>query len=131
MASLEASRGITIALVSPCQWKRRQPGLTADDPAFVGRHQLIGRVHGPQVHFDLIGCTRENGRATARTEMASRVAARFALDHHRTFGKYRGGVERRAMMFAAVEAMAQADAVRRPRLKRPRFSESLRSRGLG
>src|SRR5690349_16140632 len=33
---LEATRGITIAFVPPRERKRRQPGLAANDPAFVG-----------------------------------------------------------------------------------------------
>ena len=36
---LKATRGVTIAVVSSRERKRRQPGLATDDPAFVGRHQ--------------------------------------------------------------------------------------------
>ena len=36
--------GRTIALVSSCKRKRRQPGLAPDDPALVGRCQLVGRI---------------------------------------------------------------------------------------
>src|SRR5690606_35483897 len=36
---LEATRGVTIAIVSLLERKRRQPGLAADGPAFIGWHQ--------------------------------------------------------------------------------------------
>lgn len=47
---LEATRGVAIALVSFRQRKRRQPGLAADGPEFVGRPQLVGasRAIGPR-----------------------------------------------------------------------------------
>jgi hypothetical protein len=32
---LKATRGLAIAVVSSREWKRRQPGLATDDPAFV------------------------------------------------------------------------------------------------
>src|SRR5690349_12890357 len=35
--SLAATAAFSVALVSPRQWKRRQPRLTTNDPAFVGR----------------------------------------------------------------------------------------------
>src|SRR5690348_12197857 len=41
---LMATRGVTIAVVSPRQRKWRQPGLATDDPAFVSWHQLVGRI---------------------------------------------------------------------------------------
>jgi hypothetical protein len=43
---LKATRGVTIAVVSPRQRKRRQPGLATDDPAFVGWHQLVRGIQG-------------------------------------------------------------------------------------
>jgi len=62
---LEATAGVTIALVSSLERKRRQPGFTTDDPAFVGWHQLVGGIQGSQVHFDFVGGACENGRAAA------------------------------------------------------------------
>ena len=44
---LKATRGVTIAVVSSRERKRRQPGLATDDPAFVGWQQL---VRGESVH---------------------------------------------------------------------------------
>src|SRR5687767_7681893 len=38
---LKATRGVTIALVSSRERKRRQPGLATDRPEFVGWHQLV------------------------------------------------------------------------------------------
>src|SRR5262245_11853688 len=51
---LKATRGITVVVVSSRERKRRQPGLTADDPAFVGGRQLVRGIQGSQVHFDFI-----------------------------------------------------------------------------
>src|SRR6266850_24677 len=42
----KATRGVTIALVSSRERKRRQPGLATDDPAFVGWHQLVRGIQG-------------------------------------------------------------------------------------
>jgi hypothetical protein len=42
----KAIRGVTIALVSSRERKRRQPGLATDDPAFVGWHQLVRGIQG-------------------------------------------------------------------------------------
>ena len=65
---LKATRGVTIAVVSSRERKRRQPGLATDDPAFVGWHQLVRGIQGSQVHFDFVGAACENGRAAAGTE---------------------------------------------------------------
>ena len=43
---LKATRGVTIALVSSRERKRRQPRLATDDPAFVGWHQLVRGIQG-------------------------------------------------------------------------------------
>jgi hypothetical protein len=43
---LKATRGVTIAVVSSRERKRRQPGLATDDPAFVGWHQLVWGIQG-------------------------------------------------------------------------------------
>jgi len=51
---LEPTRGVTIAVVSSRERKRRQPGLATDDPAFVGWHQLVRGIQGSQVHFDFV-----------------------------------------------------------------------------
>src|SRR5205823_12153928 len=111
---LKATRGVTIALVSSRERKRRQPGLAAHDPAFVGWHQLVRGIQGSQIHFDFVGAASENGRAAAGTEIPAGVVARFALDRHRAFREYRGGVKQGAMMLAAVETVTKANPVWRP-----------------
>src|SRR6185437_10777491 len=73
----KATRGVTIALVSSRERKRRQPGLATDDPAFVGWHQLVRGIQGSQVHFDFVCGTSENGRAAAGTEKSPGVGAYF------------------------------------------------------
>jgi hypothetical protein len=39
------------------------------------------------------------------------IVAGFALDRHGVLGEYRRGVEQRAMVLAAIEAVAQADPI--------------------
>src|SRR3954465_4711280 len=108
---LEATRGVTIALVSSRERKRRQPGLATDDPAFVRRHQLVRGIQGSQVHFDLVGGACEDGRAAAGTEEPPGVVARFTIDRHRVLREHRGSVKKGPMMLAAVETVTKADPV--------------------
>src|SRR3546814_9488325 len=92
--------------------KRRQPRLPTNGPAFVGRHHLVGRVEAAQMHLDLVAAAGEDRRAAAGTEEPPAVFVRFAVDRHRILGKHRRGVEQRAVMLAAVEAVTDADPVR-------------------
>src|SRR6266446_1021632 len=108
---LKATRGVTIALVSSRERKRRQPGLATDDPAFVGWHQLVRGIQGSQVHFDFVCGARENGRAAAGTEKPPGVVACFAIDRHRILREHRGSVKKGPMMLAAVETVTKADPV--------------------
>ncbi len=111
---LKATRGVTIALVSSRERKRRQPGLATDDPAFVGWHQLVRGIQRSQVHFDLVCGARENGRAAAGTEKPPGVVACFAIDRHRILREHRGSVKKGPMMLAAVETVTKADPVGAP-----------------
>ena len=45
--------------------------------------------------------------------MAAAVGAGFAFDFDRAFGEDRGGVEQGAVVFSAIEAVAEADTVGR------------------
>src|SRR5262245_8922019 len=108
---LEATCGVTIALVSSRERKRRQPGLATDDPAFVGWHQLVRGIQGSQVHFDLVCGARENGRAAAGTEKPPGVVACFASDRHCILREHRGSVKQGPMMLSAVETVTKAHPV--------------------
>jgi hypothetical protein len=108
---LKSARGVTIALISSCERKRRQPGLAADDPAFVGWHQLVGGIQGSQVDFDFVSGASEDGRAAAGTEKPSGVVACFAIDRHRILREYRGAMKKGPMMLAAIETVTKADPV--------------------
>src|SRR6185295_13007162 len=112
---LKATRGVTIAVVSFRERKRRQPGLATDGPELVGWPQLVRGIQGSQVHFDLVGAARENGRAAAGTEKPPSVVACFAIDRHRILREHRGRVKKGPMMLAAVETVAKADPVRASR----------------
>ena len=108
---LEATRGVTIALVSSPERKTRQPRLAPYDPAFVGRHQLVGGIQGSQVHFDFVRAAPENGRSATGTEKTPGIVARFTIDLHGILRKHRRGVKKGAMMLAAVETVTKADTV--------------------
>lgn len=101
------------------QRERRQPGLAADGPQLVGRHELVGRVQRAKVHFDFVVAAAEHGRAAARAEVAAGVLARLAFDRHHVRGKDRGSVEQRAVVLAAIKTVADADAVRAARDRDP------------
>lgn len=107
----KATRGITVAFVSPLDRKWRQPGLATNGPAFVGRRQLVGSVQGSEVHFDFVRRASENGRSAARAEKSPGIVACFSIDRHRILRKYRGSVKKRPVMLAAVETVAKADPV--------------------
>src|SRR5437763_6596768 len=108
---LRATRGVTIALVSSRERKRRQPGLATDDPAFVGWHQLVRGIQGSEVHFDFVCGACENGRAAAGTEKPPGVVACFAIDRHRILREHRGSVKKGPVMLATVETVTKADPV--------------------
>src|SRR5688572_26133756 len=108
---LKATRGVTIAVVSSREGKRRQPGLATDDPAFVGWHELVRGIERSEVHFDFVCGACENGRAAAGTEKPPGVVACFAIDRHCILGEHGGSVKKGAMMLAAVETVTKADPV--------------------
>ena len=96
---LKSPRAIPIALVSSRERKRRQPGLAADGPEFVGRRQLVRRIQRSQVHFDFVCAACENGRAAARTEdvaRRSRVFRRRSSRHPEGRSRTRGTAPRGA-----------------------------------
>src|SRR5687767_4925046 len=108
---LRAARGVTIAVVSSRERKRRQPGLATDDPEFVGWPQLVRGIQGSQVHLDLVCAASENGRAAAGTEKPPGVVAGFALDRHRILREHGGSVKKGPVMLAAVETVTKSDPV--------------------
>src|SRR5262252_5773682 len=106
--AFKAIRGVTIAVVSSRERKRRQPGLATDDPALVGGHQLVRGIQGSQAHIDLICGAREHGRAAAGTEKPPGVVACLAVDRHRILREHRGSLKQGPMMLAAVETVTNA-----------------------
>jgi hypothetical protein len=108
---LKATRGVTIAVVSSSERKRRQPGLATNDPAFVGWRQLVRGIQASYVHFDFVCGACENRRAAAGTEKPPGVVACFAIDCHRILRKHRGSMEKGPMMLAAIETVTKANPV--------------------
>ena len=89
---LKAIRGVTIAVVSSRERKRRQPGLATDDPAFVGWHQLVRGIQGSYVHFDFVCAACENGRARSGDR---KTARRSRVFRHRSLPKPEGTPRKR------------------------------------
>src|SRR3546814_11955364 len=69
--SLGATRGLTVALVSPRERERRQPGFATDGPLLIGRNQMVGGVQGPEDHVDLVPAASEARRAAVGAEVIS------------------------------------------------------------
>ena len=128
---LKATRGITIPVVSSRERKRRQPGLSTDDPELVGWLQLVRGIQASQIHPDFIGGACENGRAAAGTEGPPGVVACFTLDRHGVLRKYRGSVEKGPVVLAAIETVANADPVRASRRFNSHVATSTATRESG
>jgi len=61
--------------------------------------------------LDFIAEPSENRRSTVGAKVSPLVGMRLSFDSHRIFGKDCGGIKQRTMVFAAVEAMADADSI--------------------
>src|SRR5690606_31805800 len=99
----------------------RQPAFPPDRPVLVGRLQEVGGVKTAERHLDLIPAAREDGGATGRAEEAPAIALRLPLDRHRFFGKDCRTAEERAVMLAAVEAMAETHPIGPSRRHEPQL----------
>ena len=106
---LKAARGVTIAIVSPFERKRRQPGLSTDDPAFVGWPQLVRGIQGSQVHFDFVGgaCEKRTSRSGDR-----KTARRSRVFRHRSSPHFEGTPRKREK--GRHDACGSRDSDRRP-----------------
>lgn len=60
--------------------------------------------------FDLIVVSGKDGAATGGAEMAVFVGIRVAGESNSILSENGGGIKQRAVMFSAIEAMADADA---------------------
>src|SRR3546814_19190591 len=103
--------------------RRQPPRSTRTDTLFpyttlfrsVGRHQLVGCIQGPEVHFDLVPAASEDGRSAAGADEPPGVVARFALDRHRVAREYSGGGAKGTVVLSAIQAVADSDQALRPR----------------
>src|SRR5690606_29871494 len=59
-SALGATCARTVALILPCVWKRRQPGLPTYRPQLVRGRELAGGVHGSEVQFHLVPAAPEH-----------------------------------------------------------------------
>jgi hypothetical protein len=60
------------------------------------------------MQFDFSAAARENGRATAGTEIPPRIVTRLTADRYCILGKDCCGVEQRTVMLAAILAVTNA-----------------------
>ena len=105
------SRASPITFVVSFKRKRRQPGLTPNGPELIGRRQLVGRVEGTETDFDLVPGPREDGRAAARAEMPPLIDLCLPADRYRRSRKDGRAMKQRAVVLAAIKAMAEANAM--------------------
>jgi len=120
---------IMIIMVSERKW--RQPGFAPHDPVLIGRHELIGRVQRAKMHLDFVGITREYRGAAPRAEVPTGIFASLSLDAYRFLGENCGCEKERAMVLAAIQAMADAGPVRRPRHRDPDITAQASAIDLG
>ncbi len=71
------------------------------------------------MNLDLVAALRKDGRAATRAEESSLIVADLADNANRFFWKYGGGVKQRPVMFAAIEAVTQADPIGPARRRNP------------
>src|SRR5690348_15625040 len=109
---LAPAGALAVAFVGMLERERRQPGFAAHGPQLVGRRHLVGGVERAEAHLDLVAAAAEHRRAAVGAEVATTIVTRLAFGCHGVGGKDRGGVEQRSGVLAAVEAVAQADAIR-------------------
>lgn len=76
---------------------------------------MVGCIQGAEMHLDFIGEAGKNRRATARAEMPPGIFGGLALGGYRVLWEHRSGIEQRAMMLAAVQAVADPDPIGLPR----------------
>lgn len=106
---------IAVSLILHGIWHLAYPRLSTDHPAFIGRHELILRVHGAQMKLDLIATFRIYGRAAIGAEIPLFVRMRGARNAYRLLRENRGGIKQGTVMLATAQAMAETHAQRRAR----------------
>src|SRR6185295_4322910 len=84
-----------------------------DHPVLVGRPELARRIEAAESHFDLVAGAREHRGAARRAEVPALVVRGSAADRDRIHREDRGGAEHRAVVLAAIEAVAHTYAIRR------------------
>ena len=89
----------------------RQPAFPSRRPEFVGGGEGIGRVEGAEIDLDFVVGTGKHRAAATRAEVAVVVARRVAGNGHR--GLREDGIAGKECtgVFAAIEAMAEPDAI--------------------
>ncbi|EKF58908.1 hypothetical protein QWE_15117 [Agrobacterium albertimagni AOL15] len=91
--------------------KLRQPALPSDRPELVARLEEVGVVEGAEIEFDLVAASIEDARSAGRAEAATVIHLRLAGHLHLIVRIDRRRLEKRAVIFPAIEAMADADPV--------------------
>src|SRR5690606_21382150 len=100
----------------------RQPAFAADGPALIGGLQEGGGVKTAERHLDLVAAARDDRGAPGPPAEAPATASRPPLARHCPRGSGRRAAEERAVMLAAVEAMAETHPIgpsRRPEPQLP------------
>src|SRR5690554_5459567 len=92
--------------------KRRQPGFPPDDPELIGGYQLVRVIQRAEIDLDLVAAAGQDRETKARAEEAAVVFGGGGADADSVRREDRRGMEQCTVELAAVEAVADADAIR-------------------
>jgi hypothetical protein len=90
----------------------RQPGLPPNHPGFVAGLELVRRIKCAQMYLDLAARDGKDRRAAGGAEMAALELRRDTTMGDRSARIDRRCVKQRAMMLAAIHAVAERDPIR-------------------
>lgn len=102
----------TIPFITVLDRENRKPRFPSDRPKLVGRSETVSGVEGTEIDLHFVAAAPEHGRAAGRAEVPVAVVPRFPGDADLADRIDRRGMKKRAVMLAAVQAMAKPDAVR-------------------
>lgn len=108
---LVATGARTVTGVVMGEREGRQPGFAARRPEFVGGGEGVRRVEGAEIDLDLVVGTGKDRAAAARAEVTVVVARRVAGNAHGGLREDGIAGEECAGVLAAIQAMAEADAI--------------------
>lgn len=100
-----------VALIRTQSSKGWQPAFAPDGPQLIGWLKLVWRIERTKVDANLIAEDTKDGRAAARAEMPPLIDLCLPADRYRRSRKDGRAMKQRAVVLAAIKAMAEANAM--------------------